>query len=107
VKTAWTFKSRFRSKAYGWKGSSLAIKLKEAVSEIKKVARTDAVAASDGAVSLFERFWPELERLDSAQLPRSIHTVTQPGFCWTSPNSPETPGVTSLPRKTLASTTSR
>ena len=67
MKTAWTFKSRFRSKAYGWKGSSLAIKrLKEAASEIKKVARTDAVTAADGAVSLFERFWPALEHIDTS-----------------------------------------
>jgi hypothetical protein len=39
AKHQWTFKSRFRAKAHGWKGSSLAIKrLKAAVSEIKKVA---------------------------------------------------------------------
>lgn len=67
MKTAWIFKPRFRSQAYGWKGSSLASKrLKEAVSEIKKVARTDAVTAADGAVSLFERFWPALEHIDTS-----------------------------------------
>ena len=38
-KPLWIFKSRFRAKTYGWKGSSLAVKrLKEAVAEIKKVA---------------------------------------------------------------------
>ena len=64
AKHPWILKSRFRSKAYGWKGSSFAIKrLKEAVSEIKKVARIDAVTAAGGAVSLFERFWPALELL--------------------------------------------
>ena len=67
TKHPWTFKAHFRSKAYGWKGSSLAIKrLKEAVSEIRKVARTDAVAAADGAVTLFARFWPALEQIDSS-----------------------------------------
>ncbi len=67
AKHPWAFKARFRSKAYGWKGSSLAIKrLKEAVSEIKNVARTDAVVAADGAVSLFERFWPALEHIDTS-----------------------------------------
>ncbi|MGC4049974.1 MAG: hypothetical protein QM757_11370 [Paludibaculum sp.] len=67
AKHTWTFKSRFRSKAYGWNGSSLASKpLKEAVSEIRKFARTDAVAAAEGAVSLFERFWPALERIDTS-----------------------------------------
>lgn len=63
----WAFKARFRARAYGWKGSSLAVKrLKEAVSEIKKVARTDALTAADGAVHLFERFWPALEHIDSS-----------------------------------------
>ena len=67
AKHHWTFKSRFRSKAYGWKGSSLASKrLKAAVSKIKKIARTDAVNAADGAVSLFERFWPALEPIDTS-----------------------------------------
>ncbi len=67
VKHSWAFKSRFRSKLYGWNGSSLAIKrLKEAVSEIRKTSRTDAVTAADGAVSLFERFWPALELIDTS-----------------------------------------
>ena len=79
-KHQWIFKSRFRSKAYGWRGSSLAIKrLKEAVSEIKKVARTDAVTAADGAVGLFERFWPSLEQIDtsSGALGSAVHWTQQ------------------------------
>lgn len=75
-KNAWTFQARFRAKAYGWKGSSLAIKrLKEAVTEIKKAARTDAVWAADGAVTLFERFWPSLEQIDtsSGALGSAVH----------------------------------
>ena len=67
TKHKWTFQARFRAKAFSWKGSSLAIKrLKEAVSEIKKAARTDAVLAADGAVTLFERFWPSLEQIDTS-----------------------------------------
>lgn len=63
----WQFKARFRAKAYGWKGSSLAGKrLREAVSEIKKVHRTDAMLAADGAVALMERLWPALEAIDSS-----------------------------------------
>jgi hypothetical protein len=67
TKHSWEFKPYFRSKAYGWSGSSLAIKrLKAAVAEIKKLARTDAVTAADGAVWLFERFWPAFERIDTS-----------------------------------------
>jgi len=63
----WTFKSRFRTNAYGWKGTALASKrLKEAVSEIKKVAKSDPVTAADGAVSLMERIWPALQGIDGS-----------------------------------------
>jgi hypothetical protein len=66
-KHPWKFKAHFRARAYGWKGSNLAIKrLKEAVSEIKRVARTDSITAAEGAVSLFERLWPSLEHIDSS-----------------------------------------
>lgn len=63
----WTFKSRFRANAYGWRGTALANKrLKEAVSEIKKVSKTDPVAAAEGAVSLMERIWPALQSVDGS-----------------------------------------
>jgi hypothetical protein len=52
----WAFKSRFRARAYGWRGSALASKrLKEAVGEIKAVAKSDRVLAGEGTVSLIER----------------------------------------------------
>ncbi len=72
----WTFKSRFRANAYGWKGSSLASKrLKEAVSEIKKVTKSDPVLAAEGAVALMERIWPALEHVDgsSGALGNAVH----------------------------------
>ena len=63
----WTFKSRFRANAYGWNGTALATKrLKEAVSEIKKVAKSDSVTAADGAVGLIERIWPSLQGIDGS-----------------------------------------
>ena len=46
---------------------ALAIsRLKEAVSEIKAVAKSDPVAASDGIVSLMERIWPAFESIDTS-----------------------------------------
>ena len=63
----WIFKTRLRRGAYGWKGTRLASKrLKEAVSEMKKVAKSDPVSAGDGAVALMERLWPALEHIDSS-----------------------------------------
>lgn len=56
-KHAWTFARHFRAHAYGWKGSRLAAKrLREAVTEIRAVARKDAALGMEGAVLLVERF---------------------------------------------------
>ncbi|HJY47246.1 MAG TPA: hypothetical protein VJ349_01145 [Stellaceae bacterium] len=63
----WAFKARFRAHAYGWRGSSLAsTRLKEAVREIKSVAKSDRVLAAEGCVSLMERLWPALEDIDTS-----------------------------------------
>ena len=63
----WTFKSRLRARAFGWRGSKTAIaRLKEAVSEIKAVNRTDPVAAGEGAVVLMERLWPAFQDIDTS-----------------------------------------
>lgn len=63
----WTFTSRFRVRTFGWRSSGLACKrLREAVSEIKKVARKDPVLGAQGAVKLMEKIWPALEHVDSS-----------------------------------------
>jgi len=67
LKHTWAFKARLRSRAFGWKGSHLACqRLKEAVTEIKKVARADPKTAGDGFVSLMERIWPAFQDVDTS-----------------------------------------
>ena len=67
AKHTWTFKARLRSRAFGWRGSHLACqRLKDAVTEIKKVARTAPVTAGDGVVSLMERIWPAFQDIDTS-----------------------------------------
>ncbi len=67
TKAKWTFPARFRAGAYGWKSSRLACqRLREAVSEIKKVAKKQPVVAAEGAVRLMEKIWPALEHVDSS-----------------------------------------
>jgi hypothetical protein len=52
AKHSWTFKSRLRSRAFGWKGSHLACKrLKVAVTEIKKASRDPKTILVDLATS--------------------------------------------------------
>ncbi|MEZ5489020.1 MAG: hypothetical protein R3F50_01725 [Gammaproteobacteria bacterium] len=63
----WIFPARFRAGAYGWKSSRLACqRLREAVSEIKKVAKKESVLGAEGAVRLMEKLWPALEHVDSS-----------------------------------------
>ena len=63
----WQFKRKFRTNAYGWRASSLAIgRLKEAAAEIRSVAKSDPVAAGDGVVSLMEHIWPAFQGIDTS-----------------------------------------
>jgi hypothetical protein len=62
----WQFKARFRRQAFGWKSQPAIVRIREAVSEIKQVARTEPVEAAEGAVTLIERLSPALENVDSS-----------------------------------------
>ena len=75
----WTFKARFRANAFGWKGSRLACKrIKEAVSEIRKVARKDPLLGAEGAITLMEKLWPALQHVDSSSgaLGNAVYNAT-------------------------------
>jgi hypothetical protein len=62
----WEFKARFRRHAFGWRSQPAAQRVKQAVSEIKAVARRDRVLAADGAVAFLERVSPALENVDGS-----------------------------------------
>ncbi len=63
----WVFKNQFRSGAYGWKGSRLACqRVREAVSEIKKVARKNHGLAAEGAICLIEKLSPALQNVNTS-----------------------------------------
>ena len=67
TKHKWTFPARFRAGAYGWKSSKLACqRLREAVSEIKRVAKKEPDLAAEGSVRLIAKLWPALEHVDSS-----------------------------------------
>lgn len=62
----WQFAPRFRRQAFGWRSDTPIRRIKEALSEIKKVARKDPVLAAQGAISLLEKLSPALEQVDSS-----------------------------------------
>ncbi len=62
----WEFKARFRRRAFGWKSQPAIQRVRQAVREIKMVARSAPVLAAEGAVTLLERLSPALEQVDSS-----------------------------------------
>lgn len=62
----WQFASRFRRHAFGWRSDTPVQRIKEAIAEIKQVARKEPVLAAEGAISLLEKLSPALEQVDSS-----------------------------------------
>ncbi len=62
----WAFRARFRANGFGWRSDLPIKRIKEAVSEIKKVKRKAPVLAADGAVLLLEKLSPSLMQVDSS-----------------------------------------
>jgi hypothetical protein len=65
-KRTWTFRRRFRRNAFGWRSQPAVTRVREAVREIKGVARREPVVAADGAVEFLERVSPALAHVDSS-----------------------------------------
>jgi len=62
----WEFKARFRRHAFGWKSQPAITRIRQAVAEIKKVARRDPGLAAEGAIAFLERVSPAIEHVDSS-----------------------------------------
>jgi hypothetical protein len=62
----WEFTRRFRRGAFGWKSQPAIERVRQAVSEIKTVARRNPVLGAEGAVLFLERVSPALEHVDSS-----------------------------------------
>lgn len=62
----WTFKARFRRRAFGWRSQPAIQRIKEAVREIQQVDRKDSLLAAEGAVSFVERLSPAIEQVDGS-----------------------------------------
>ena len=62
----WTFPARFRRNAFGWRSQPAIKRVKEAVSEITKIARKDPLLGAEGAVLLLQKLSPALAHVDSS-----------------------------------------
>ncbi len=96
----WVFRTRFRRNAFGWKSQPAIKRIKEAVAEIKKVARRDEVLAADGAVIFLENLSPALERIDSSS--GAIGTAVNNAIMALVPIITEAPAETKVREKWMA-----
>jgi hypothetical protein len=62
----WQFAPRFRRAAFGWKSATPILRIKEALTEIKSVAKKEPVLAAEGAVLFLEKLAPSIEQVDSS-----------------------------------------
>ena len=62
----WQFAPRFRRHAFGWRSDTPIQRIKEALSEIKQVARKEPLLAAEGAVTLLEKLSPAMAQVDSS-----------------------------------------
>jgi hypothetical protein len=62
----WQFAPRFRRNAFGWKSDTPIQRIKEALVEIKAVAKKEPILAAEGAVLFLEKLAPAIEQVDSS-----------------------------------------
>lgn len=62
----WQFAGRFRRNAFGWRSQPAIQRVREAVAEIKRVARRDPVLGAEGAVLFLKKVSAALEQVDSS-----------------------------------------
>lgn len=65
-KHVWTFASRFRRGAFGWRSDPAITRIKEALTEIKALNRKEPMLAAEGAVLFLIKLSPSLENIDSS-----------------------------------------
>lgn len=65
-KHKWQFAPRFKRGVFGWRSDLPIKRIKEALSEIKAIGKTDAPLAAEGAVLFIEKLVPSIEHVDSS-----------------------------------------
>lgn len=65
-KHIWKFAPRFRAGAFGWRSEPAITRIKEAVSEIKAIAKKDPLLGAEGAILLLQKLSPALQNIDGS-----------------------------------------
>jgi hypothetical protein len=62
----WQFSKSFRRNAFGWNSDKPITRLKEALAEIRQMARSEPELAAEGGLLLLEKLEPALAQVDSS-----------------------------------------
>ncbi len=62
----WAFVRRFRKDAFGWRSQPAILRIREALSEIKRAARKDPILGAEGAVLFLEKISGAIARVDGS-----------------------------------------
>jgi len=65
-KHTWTFSTRFRAGAFGWRSEPAITRIKEAISEIKAAAKKDPILGAEGAILFLQKLSPALQNIDGS-----------------------------------------
>ncbi len=98
-KHSWIFSPRFRTGAFGWRSEPAITHIKEAVSEIKAVAKRDPTLAAEGAVLFLQKLSPAIQNIDSSS--GAIGTAVNRAIETLAPIIAQAPASPALRRKWL------
>jgi hypothetical protein len=62
----WTFAPRFRKGAFGWRSQPAIIRIREALSEIKKTARKNPILGAEGSILFLEKISASIANVDGS-----------------------------------------
>jgi len=66
TKHQWAFAPRFRKNAFGWRSNPAILRIREALSEIKKTARKEPILGAEGAVLFLEKISAAIANVDGS-----------------------------------------
>jgi hypothetical protein len=62
----WTFGPRFRKGAFGWRSQPAILRIREALSEIKKTARKNPILGAEGSILFLEKISAAIANVDGS-----------------------------------------
>lgn len=72
----WQFSLRFRRNAFGWQSDTAILRIKEALAEIKAVAKKEPAVAAEGAVLFLTSWRPPSNRSTAARAGSAMRSIT-------------------------------